>query len=93
MATMVIVPMVVTAVAPIPVLAAGGIADGRGLVAALALGAEGAVRRDSYPRNARGADLYKAAIVRSDGHDTLLTVIHDIASGHLWPGVNSLPRP
>ena len=36
-----LVPMVVDAVAPIPVLAAGGIADGRGLAAALALGADG----------------------------------------------------
>ena len=34
-ATMALVPMIVDAVAPIPVLAAGGIADGRGLAAAL----------------------------------------------------------
>jgi len=41
MGTMPLVPMVVDAVAPLPVLAAGGIADGRGLAAALALGAQG----------------------------------------------------
>ena len=40
-ATMVLVPQVVDAVAPVPVLAAGGIADGRGLAAALVLGAAG----------------------------------------------------
>ncbi len=40
--TMALVPQVVDAIAPTPVLAAGGIADGRGLVAALALGAIGA---------------------------------------------------
>jgi len=40
-ATMVLVPQVVDAVAPIPVLAAGGIATGRQVAAALALGAEG----------------------------------------------------
>ncbi len=40
--TMALVPQVVDAVAPTPVVAAGGIADGRGLVAALALGAIGA---------------------------------------------------
>jgi NAD(P)H-dependent flavin oxidoreductase YrpB (nitropropane dioxygenase family) len=40
-ATMVLVPDVVDAVAPIPVLAAGGIGRGRQLAAALALGAEG----------------------------------------------------
>jgi NAD(P)H-dependent flavin oxidoreductase YrpB (nitropropane dioxygenase family) len=39
--TMVLVPDVVDAVAPVPVLAAGGIGDGRQVAAALALGAEG----------------------------------------------------
>jgi len=41
-ATMPLVPAVVDAVSPAPVVAAGGIADGRGLAAALALGAGGA---------------------------------------------------
>ncbi len=40
--TMVLVPQVVDAVAPLPVLAAGGIGDGRQMAAALMLGAEGA---------------------------------------------------
>ncbi len=39
--TLAVVPQIVDAVKPIPVAAAGGIADARGLVAALALGAEG----------------------------------------------------
>jgi nitronate monooxygenase len=39
--TLALVPRVVDAVAPVPVVAAGGIADGRGLAAALALGAAG----------------------------------------------------
>ena len=41
-ATMALLPAVVDAVTPVPVIAAGGIADGRGLAAALALGASGA---------------------------------------------------
>ena len=41
-ASLPLVPAVVDAVAPVPVIAAGGIADGRGLAAVLALGASGA---------------------------------------------------
>jgi len=40
-ATLALVPAVVDAVSPTPVLAAGGIVDGRGIAAALALGAQG----------------------------------------------------
>jgi enoyl-[acyl-carrier protein] reductase II len=41
--TMVLVPQLVDAAGDVPVLAAGGIADGRGIAAALALGAQGVV--------------------------------------------------
>ena len=88
MATMAVVPMIVSAVAPRPVLAAGGIADGRGLAAALALGAEGVLlgtrflATDEAPLHAH----FKQAIVRSNGHDTMLSDIPDIASGQVWPG-------
>jgi NAD(P)H-dependent flavin oxidoreductase YrpB (nitropropane dioxygenase family) len=88
MASMTLVPMVVRAVAPLPVLAAGGIADGRGMAAALALGAEGVLlgtrflASDESPLHPN----LKQAIVRSNGHDTVLTEIPDIAAGRVWPG-------
>lgn len=88
MATMVIVPMVVSAVSPVPVLAAGGIADGRGLAAALALGADGALIGTRLLAAVESPihENFKQAIVDSDGHDTVLTEIHDLIGGHVWPG-------
>ncbi|MGH7925656.1 MAG: NAD(P)H-dependent flavin oxidoreductase [Candidatus Binatus sp.] len=88
MASMALVPMVVQAIAPIPVLAAGGIADGRGLAAALALGAEGVLLGTRFLATTESPahPNFKQAIVRSDGHDTTLTEIPDIASGIVWPG-------
>jgi len=88
MAASVLVPMIVDAVAPIPVLAAGGIADGRGLAASLALGAEGVLLGTRFlatvesPLHAN----FKQAILDSDGHDTVLTEIPDVAGGRVWPG-------
>lgn len=88
MGTMPLVPMVVSAVAPIPVLAAGGVADGRGLAAALALGADGVLLGTRFlaTDEAPIAKGFKQAIVESDGHDTLVTDIPDVANGQVWPG-------
>jgi NAD(P)H-dependent flavin oxidoreductase YrpB (nitropropane dioxygenase family) len=90
-ASLALIPMVVDAVKPTPVLAAGGIADGRGLAAALALGADGALLGTRFlatvesPLHAN----FKQAIVTADGHDTLLSEIPDIAAGKVWPGAMS----
>jgi enoyl-[acyl-carrier protein] reductase II len=64
-ATMVLVPQVVDAVRPIPVVAAGGVFDGRGLAAALVLGAAGVNvgTRFLASREATISDGYKQAIV------------------------------
>ncbi|MEX2245913.1 MAG: nitronate monooxygenase [Dehalococcoidia bacterium] len=69
-----LVPQVVDAVR-IPVLAAGGIADGRGLVAALALGAQGVVvgTRFIASPEAQAADGYRQAIVRAASDETVRT--------------------
>jgi len=91
---MALVPMAVRAVAPVPVLAAGGVADGAGLAAALSLGAEGVLlgTRFLVTPEAPVPDGYKRAILDSDGHDTLLTEIPDIGSCRVWPGAMSRVR-
>ena len=94
MATFPLVRMVVTAVAPLPVVAAGGIADGHGIAAALVLGAQGALLGTRFLATTESPlpDGYKSAIVASDGHDTLLTEIPDIVSGRSWPGAYARVR-
>jgi NAD(P)H-dependent flavin oxidoreductase YrpB (nitropropane dioxygenase family) len=86
--SLVLVPQVVRAVAPIPVLAAGGIADGSGLAAALMLGAEGVLLGTRFLATAEAPlpATYKEAICASDGHDTFLTELPDVISGQVWPG-------
>ncbi len=88
MGTSVIVRQVARAVAPLPVLAAGGIADGAGLAAALALGAAGALLGTRFlaTDEAPVEPYLKDAIVRSDGHDTVITTVADTLSGRDWPG-------
>ncbi len=73
---MALVPQVVDAV-KIPVLAAGGIADGRGLAAALALGADGVQMgtRFACTVESSAAPAYKRAIVKAGDDDTVLTLI------------------
>ena len=91
MASLPLLPMMVKAVAPLPVLCAGGIADGRGLAAALALGAEGVLLGTRFMATPEAPihSNFKQAIVESDGHDTVLTEIPDLASQRVWPGAMS----
>ena len=86
-ATLPLVPAVADAVAPVPVAAAGGIADGRGLAAALMLGAEAALIGTRFwaTREALGHPNQKALIERSGGDDTLRTRAFDTARGIAWP--------
>jgi len=86
--TVVVVPQVVRAVSPTPVLAAGGISDGAGLAAALALGAEGVLigTRFIATTEAPVHDAVKQAILDSDGTDTIVTDVGDILMGGDWPG-------
>jgi enoyl-[acyl-carrier protein] reductase II len=71
--TLALVPQVVDAVAPLPVVAAGGIADGRGLAAALALGAQGVnvgTRFLATPE-ARSSEAWRRGIVAARAEDAV----------------------
>jgi nitronate monooxygenase len=85
--TLPLVPVVVDAVAPVPAIAAGGIADGRGLAAALMLGANGALigTRFYASLEALGRDEAKQRIVAAHGHETVRTRVFDIVRGYAWP--------
>jgi NAD(P)H-dependent flavin oxidoreductase YrpB (nitropropane dioxygenase family) len=86
--TAVIVRQVVKAVNPVPVLAAGGFADGAGLAAALALGADGVLLGTRFLATVEAPvpHAYKQAVVASAGDDTIVTTVGDTLSGRDWPG-------
>jgi nitronate monooxygenase len=90
-ATLPLVPAVVDAVAPTPVLAAGGIADGRGLAAALMLGAQGVLIGTRFYASveALGADAAKQRIAGARGDETVRTRIFDVVRNLPWPEVNT----
>jgi nitronate monooxygenase len=72
----------------VPLLAAGGIANGRTLAAALTAGADGAWLGTAFmatPEAIEVSDSTKEVIVASDGGDTVLTRAYDIVSGLPWP--------
>ncbi|MGH6904464.1 MAG: nitronate monooxygenase, partial [Geminicoccaceae bacterium] len=81
------VPAVVDAIAPTPVAAAGGIADGRGLAAALVLGAAGVLVGTRFYASAEalGHGAAKARLVEAGGDATLRTTIFDLVRGRDWP--------
>jgi nitronate monooxygenase len=82
-----LLPAVVDAVHPIPVVAAGGICDGRGLAAALTLGACGALMGTRFYATDESLAPAKAKerVVRGTGDHTVRTRVFDIARRLDWP--------
>lgn len=78
--TLPLVPAIIDVVGDIPVVAAGGIADGRGVAAMLMLGAEGVWlgTRFVVSREAIGADWLKQRAVEASTDDTVLTKVYDL---------------
>jgi len=85
--TLPFVPVVADLAAPVPVLAAGGIADGRGVAAALALGAAGVLLGTRFLATAEALTDPPAikAIIDGHGADTERSSVLDIARGSRWP--------
>lgn len=85
MGTFALVPQVADAV-QVPVLAAGGIADRRGVAAAFALGASGVQVGTAFLRTDQSAasDAYRRMIMQASAHATVLT---RAMSGRLARGI------
>lgn len=77
-ATFALVPQVIDAVAPTPVIAAGGIADGRGLAAALAMGAIGVWCGTAFlvSEEANQPELQKQRVLAAGDEDTRITRLY-----------------
>ena len=97
MSTLSLVPQVVDVVGSAPVVAAGGIADGRGLAAVLMLGAQGALigTRFLATPEARGRGHSKDAILNAMGSQTVASTFFDDVMKNVWPGalVRSINLP
>jgi len=86
--TFALVPAVVDAArGTVPVAAAGGVADGRGLAAALMLGADGVLvgTRFYATQEAAGFSAAKERIVAASGDRTVRGILFDIARRNVWP--------
>lgn len=86
-ATSVLVPAVVDAVS-VPVAAAGGIADGRGIAAVLALGADGAVLGTRFVASEEMPSYYKERIVAARETDAIHTRVFSTG----WPSPHRVLR-
>jgi nitronate monooxygenase len=84
---MTLLPQVVDACPNTPVVAAGGIADGRGLAAALLLGAEGVLMGTRFyaSQEANGHPEAKRRIVAAEGGETVRSIVFDLSRRIRWP--------
>jgi nitronate monooxygenase/enoyl-[acyl-carrier protein] reductase II len=90
-----LVPQVVDAVRPLPVIAAGGISDGRGLAAALMLGAQGVNVGTRFLATEESpiVDSWKQAIIDAAAQDAVKAdVWNDIAPGMGSTGYGTVVR-
>ena len=86
-ATLPLVPAVVDIAGSCPVVAAGGIGDGRGLAAALVLGAQGAMLGSRFYASAESlaGAAARARVLDAGGDDTVRSPVFDLLRGWEWP--------
>lgn len=84
---MALIPAVVDAVSPLPVAAAGGLCDSRGMKAAFALGAKGILMGTRFmaSEESLASDKAKELILTAKACDTIRTRVFDYARGYDWP--------
>jgi nitronate monooxygenase len=86
--TLDIVPAIVDlAAGRVPVVAAGGIADGRGLAAMMMLGASGVLLGTRFYASIEcdGADEAKRRICRASSGETVRSIVFDLSRNNVWP--------
>ncbi len=90
--TLALVPAVVDAVAPLPVVAAGGIGDARGIAAAFMLGACGVMLGTRFygSREALATPAAQQALLTASGDETVRGAVFDRLRGWTWPAGYSL---
>ncbi|HTN95600.1 MAG TPA: nitronate monooxygenase [Nordella sp.] len=85
--TLTLTPAIVDIAGNVPVVAAGGLSDGRGLAAALMLGAAGILVGTRFwaSPEALGSDKVKQLLTEARSDDTLRTRVFDIVRDLPWP--------
>lgn len=85
--TLALVPAVRDAIGAVPLVAAGGIADGRGMAAALMLGADAVLCGTAFyaAEESLAHPNARQAAVRASGDETARTSVFDAARGIDWP--------
>jgi nitronate monooxygenase len=85
--TFALVPAISDISGNVPVVAAGGVADGRSLAAALMLGADGVLMGTRFyaTQEAAAGTTAKERIVAAHGDETIRSIIFDIARANVWP--------
>ena len=86
-ATFPLVPAVVDVAGAVPVIAAGGVADGRALAAALMLGADGVLMGTRFLASTEAATSAEAKrrVVAAAGDSTIRSTLFDIVRRREWP--------